>query len=48
MIFVLIGLAIVGVGVYNMYKDQKSFDNYTVDYINSIQETLDSLTKKDD
>ena len=48
MIFVLIGLVVVGVGVYKMYKDQESFDNYTVDYINSIQETLDSLKKNDD
>ena len=48
MAFVLLGLVMVGVGVYSMYKDQKRSDSFTVDYMNSIQETLDSLKKKDD
>ena len=48
MIFVLIGLVVVGVGVYNMYKDQEKFDTYTLTYMASVQETLDSLKKKDD
>ena len=56
---ILIGLVVgfvVGlvVGAYNLYKDRKAYDNYIVESYKAIQErlaiqeTLDSLKKKDD
>lgn len=48
MIIVLIGLGLVGMGLYNMYKDQKKFDNDIVDYMSTIKETLNRLNDKDD
>ena len=52
--WVLVGLVIVGVGVYSSYKVKKAYDNYVVDYINytvermeSVQETLDRLNNDD-
>ena len=55
MMLILIGLVIVGIGIYKMYKDhverysdQVKFNNYTLEYIKSVNETLDRLQKDDD